>query len=80
VSSDENPQETPVEAPEPPAADADSVDAAAEEAFAAAGEPPPWDAGLSDSGAALTERPEALVGAAFAGGVVFALILKRLAR
>jgi hypothetical protein len=27
-----------------------------------------------------TERPEALVGAAFAGGVVFALLLKRITR
>ncbi len=44
------------------------------------GEPPPWDDRLSGSGEALTERPEALVGAAFAGGVVFAMILKRLVR
>jgi hypothetical protein len=42
--------------------------------------PPPWADRIPASGGALTERPEALIGAAFAGGVVFALILKRLAR
>jgi hypothetical protein len=41
---------------------------------------PAWAESLPPSGEALAERPEALVGAAFAGGVVFALILKRLAR
>jgi hypothetical protein len=75
-------------APDPPAAaaDADTVDENAAAAFAAAGAPPPpplsddaWADRLSGA-PALTERPEALVGAAFAGGVVFALILKRLAR
>jgi hypothetical protein len=67
-------------APEAPAADAESAEQNAQQAFAAAGEPPPWDDRLAASGEALTERPEALVGAAFAGGVVFALILKRLVR
>ena len=33
-----------------------------------------------DDGIPVTERPEALVGAAFAGGLAFALILKRLGR
>lgn len=32
-----------------------------------------------DDGIPVTERPEALVGAAFAGGLAFALILKKLA-
>ena len=35
---------------------------------------------LPDSVASLTEKPEAMVGAAFAGGLVFAMILKRLGR
>jgi hypothetical protein len=33
-----------------------------------------------EGGTPTTERPEALVGAAFAGGLAFALILKRLGR
>ena len=33
-----------------------------------------------EGGVPVTERPEALVGAAFAGGLVFALILKKLGR
>ena len=33
-----------------------------------------------EGGIPVTERPEALVGAAFAGGLVFALILKKLGR
>ncbi len=80
--------------PAPDAADDASVDANAAAAFAAAGEAPPpmgdapplgdpgasWGDSLSASGEPLTERPEALVGAAFAGGVLAALILKRLAR
>ncbi len=33
-----------------------------------------------EGGIPTTERPEALVGAAFAGGLAFALILKRLGR
>ena len=33
-----------------------------------------------EGGVPVTERPEALVGAAFAGGLVVALILKRLGR
>jgi hypothetical protein len=33
-----------------------------------------------EGGVPTTERPEALVGAAFAGGLAFALILKRLVR
>jgi hypothetical protein len=41
---------------------------------------PAWEAGLSGSGEALAERPEILAGAAFAGGLAFALILKRLGR
>jgi hypothetical protein len=34
----------------------------------------------AEGGPPVTERPEALVGAAFAGGLVFALILKKLGR
>jgi hypothetical protein len=47
--------------------------------------PTPPGAGLlasgppSDSGASSSQRPEVLVGAAFAGGLVAALILKRIA-
>jgi hypothetical protein len=33
---------------------------------------------MPEGGIPLTERPEALVGAAFAGGLLVALILKRL--
>jgi hypothetical protein len=40
--------------------------------------PPPVSA--SPSGEALADRPEVLVGAAFAGGLVAAMILKRLGR
>jgi hypothetical protein len=40
----------------------------------------PAGSALPEGGIPLTERPEALVGAAFAGGLAFALILKRLAR
>jgi hypothetical protein len=40
---------------------------------------PPGSA-LPEGGIPVTERPEALVGAAFAGGLVAALILKRLGR
>jgi hypothetical protein len=45
--------------------------------------PPTPDRGPDDSGgpaAVAAERPEIAVGAAFAGGLVLALILKRLAR
>jgi hypothetical protein len=40
---------------------------------------PPGSA-MPEGGIPFTERPEALVGAAFAGGLVLALILKRLGR
>jgi len=55
-------------------------------------EPPAWQAtdSASESGGATSvqqralaianDRPEAAVGAAFAGGLLFAMILKRLAR
>ena len=39
---------------------------------------PPGSA-MPSGGIPVTERPEALVGAAFAGGLAFALILKKLA-
>ena len=39
----------------------------------------PAGSAMPEGGIPLTERPEALVGAAFAGGLAFALILKRLA-
>lgn len=42
--------------------------------------PPPPVADHGGSAALAAERPEIAVGAAFAGGLVFALILKRLAR
>jgi hypothetical protein len=52
---------------------------------APAGDPPAGDAGgtslpdrLPDSLTDLTDRPEVLVGAAFAGGLILAMILKRL--
>ena len=35
---------------------------------------------LPDGVAQLTEKPEAMVGAAFAGGLLFAMVLKRLGR
>ena len=40
----------------------------------------PAGSALPEGGIPFTERPEALVGGAFAGGLVFALILKRLGR
>ncbi len=67
--------------PEETAADETTVEENAAAAFAAAGEAPPaWADSVPPSGDALAERPEALVGAAFAGGVLAAMILKRLAR
>jgi hypothetical protein len=43
---------------------------------------PPWAPESQSSGpaAVVNDRPEIAVGAVFAGGLVFALILKRLAR
>jgi hypothetical protein len=35
---------------------------------------------MPEGGIPVTERPEALIGGAFAGGLVLALILKRLGR
>jgi hypothetical protein len=54
-------------------------DATAEPAAAA---PPPGQSPLSVDSAddAFAERPEAFVGAAFAGGLALALIMRRLAR
>ena len=40
----------------------------------------PAGSALPDGGVPIQERPEAMVGAAFAGGLVAALILKRLGR
>jgi hypothetical protein len=40
----------------------------------------PAGSAMPEGGIPITERPEALVGAAFAGGLAFALILKRLVR
>jgi len=40
----------------------------------------PAGSSLPDGGVPITERPEALVGGAFAGGLLVALILKRLGR
>ena len=42
--------------------------------------PPPDGTGMSGAAAMATDRPEVAVGAAFAGGLVLAMILKRLAR
>ena len=42
--------------------------------------PRPAGSALHDGGVAIQERPERMVGAAFAGGLVVALILKRLGR
>jgi hypothetical protein len=49
---------------------------------AAAAPPPPAQSPLSVDSAddAFAERPEAFVGAAFAGGLALALIMRRLAR
>jgi hypothetical protein len=40
----------------------------------------PAGSAMPEGGIPFTERPEALVGAAFAGGLIAALILKRLGR
>jgi len=40
----------------------------------------PAGSALPDGGVPIQERPEAMVGAAFAGGLVLAMILKRLGR
>ena len=40
----------------------------------------PAGSALPDGGVPITERPEAMVGAAFAGGLLFAMILKRFGR
>lgn len=63
----------------------DAVDepVAAEAPAAAAGAaavPPPWTVPENDGGVAVSDRPEVKIGGAFAGGLVLALILKRLAR
>jgi hypothetical protein len=42
--------------------------------------PPPTPHGAGDGGAPAADRPEVPIGAAFAGGFVLAMILKRLAR
>ena len=42
--------------------------------------PPQEDLGASGAAAVANDRPEVAVGAAFAGGLVLALIFKRLAR
>jgi len=61
---------------------ADAVPSAADSVPLQAGAPSAADAGsLQERIAALTdERPEVAVGAAFAGGLVAAMILKRLGR
>jgi hypothetical protein len=53
-----------------------------EQDTAAATPPPPGESPLSASTAddPFAERPEAFVGAAFAGGLALALIIRRLAR
>lgn len=84
MSESSVPPEVPADATvaEEPAPVAEPAPAASEPVPPAAEPAPGWDAGLSGppSGEALAERPEVLVGAAFAGGVLSALILKRLAR
>jgi hypothetical protein len=40
----------------------------------------PAGSAMPEGGIPVTERPEALIGGAFAGGLVLALILKRLGR
>jgi len=62
-------------APAPAEADVPATDSPQPASWA------PPDASANDSGAALAgdERPEIPVGAAFAGGFVLALILKRIA-
>jgi len=63
-------------APEPVA----SVTPAAEPPVWTPPAPPQDTAGPSGGAAVTADRPEVAVGAAFAGGLVLALILKRLAR
>ncbi|HWE15454.1 MAG TPA: hypothetical protein VG365_18150 [Solirubrobacteraceae bacterium] len=68
--SDESPPEAPATlAPVPPPA------------FGTTGPPAPDESSPAGGGSLLpADRPELAVGAAFAGGLVLALILKRLAR
>ena len=62
---------------------ADGQLTAEQAALASSGATPPPPVALSTAasgGAPADERPEVAVGAAFAGGLVLALLLKRLAR
>ncbi|MGI8505308.1 MAG: hypothetical protein ACR2MK_00630 [Solirubrobacteraceae bacterium] len=69
--------EIPVAPGEPPASDAPAAPSAAEPV---ADWTPPPPLPEPDSGASAASRPEIAVGAAFAGGLALALVLKRLAR
>ena len=61
---------------------ADDQPTTEQDAAATPGAPPPGESPLSVASQddAFAERPEAFVGAAFAGGLALALIIRRLAR
>jgi len=61
---------------------ADDQPTTEQDATAASSAPPPGESPLSVGSEvdAFAERPEAFVGAAFAGGLALALIIRRLAR
>ena len=61
---------------------ADDQPTTEQDATASAGVPPPNQSplGVESQEDAFAERPEAFVGAAFAGGLALALIIRRLAR
>ncbi len=64
-------------APPPPAPDPQPTPTVSHEQQTASH---PSGSAVPDGGVPITERPEALVGGAFAGGLLVALILKRLGR
>jgi hypothetical protein len=61
---------------------ADDQPTTEQDATASSSGPPPNESplGVSSEADAFAERPEAFVGAAFAGGLALALIIRRLAR
>jgi hypothetical protein len=61
---------------------ADDQPTTEQDATASSSPPPPGESPLSvgSEADAFAERPEAFVGAAFAGGLALALIIRRLAR
>jgi len=61
---------------------ADDQPTTEQDATASSSPPPPGESplGVGSEADAFAERPEAFVGAAFAGGLALALIIRRLAR